>query len=79
MSGGAKLFLASARACIFLKVEQHRNVSLTDETAIADSEATEPCKANLFYVIEKGGHVPDQVFDADKTRCTGRRCPSRLI
>lgn len=54
-----------------------KNICLSGEAASADTEAAELYPAELKKIIEEGGYVDDQIFNADETGLFWKKMPKR--
>lgn len=52
-------------------------MKITGEIALADPEGAKEYREKLAKIIEEGGYLPDQVFNADKTGLFWKRIPDR--
>ncbi|XP_063229577.1 tigger transposable element-derived protein 1-like [Bacillus rossius redtenbacheri] len=53
------------------------NIKLTGEAASSDTDATKEFIPKLEKIIEEGGYMPKQVFNADETGLFWKRMPAR--
>lgn len=62
---------------LFAKRQGLRNVHIKGESASADTESAAAFPAVLKSIVEEGGYVADQVYNADETGLYWKRMPSR--
>ncbi|XP_036599100.1 tigger transposable element-derived protein 1-like [Trichosurus vulpecula] len=63
----------------FARFKARHNVLLTDEPAVADTEAARKYPEVLRKIIEDGGYTPQQVFNIDETGLFWKRLPERTF
>ena len=61
----------------FLKRNSLHNVKITGEVASANTEGAKDFPEKLAIIIEDGGYLPDQVFNADETGLFWKKMPDR--
>lgn len=63
----------------FKKRHNLHNIKLVGESASADHEAAKRFPGEFKKIIEKGGYLPQQVFNADETGLFWKKMPSRTF
>ncbi|KAM9036964.1 tigger transposable element-derived protein 1 [Sarcophilus harrisii] len=63
----------------FARFKARHNVLLTDEPAVADTEAARRYPDTLRKIIADGGYTPQQVFNIDETGLFWKRLPERTF
>ncbi|XP_036088449.1 tigger transposable element-derived protein 1 isoform X3 [Rousettus aegyptiacus] len=63
----------------FARFKARHNVLLTDEPAVADTQAAACYPSVLRSILEEGSYSPHQVFNVDETGLFWKRLPERML
>lgn len=79
LKGTKKLIFNASEGWLtgFLKRHAFHNVKIKGEIASADENAAKSFPEKLVKIIEDGGYIPDQVFNADETGLFWKKMPTR--